>query len=373
MVNHIDSWIERAQSYSLSLVIRHRDNFLDPVNSALSLLTNHKWKSITLDGDTRILAILKELELSNLEMLESFSLSTRFYFKFSPIDALRYTPKLKTQSLCFNYTVAFDMLSFPWRQLTSLTITLWDNNIVVDTILRASVNLEEFIINGNYYGSGSNDSISLNYLRKLHTLSDHNKFLLSLKTPSIQDFAVKANDFKYLSYDVVYDYIEKNSSTLLKLSIAPSESGLVDTIPYLRSLVELKLYDNDCENDGLITMYEILSSLVVNSKMDPSTIPLPRLEVLEIICQATEENQRTFMKVVDSRWWSDEEENARQKEGQRSLSRIKRSVLMNVHTELNMFCRDDVDVLRAQGLSIEYLAPFDGMDDDDFYTPGYYA
>ena len=77
------------------------------------------------------------------------------------------------------------------------------------------------------------------------------------------------------------------------------------------------------------------------------------------------------MTVIDSRWWSDEEENARQKQGQQSLSRIKRSVLMNVRTELNMFCRDDVEALRAQGMSIEYLAPFDGMDEDDFYTMHY--
>ena len=44
------------------------------------------------------------------------------------------------------------------------------------------------------------------------------------------------------------------------------------------------------------------------------------------------------------------------------------SVLMNVHTELNMFCRDNVEILRAQGLSIAYLAPFDGMDEDNFCT-----
>ena len=81
---------------------------------------------------------------------------------------------------------------------------------------------------------------------------------------------------------------------------------------------------------------------------------------------------KLFMKVIESRWWSDEEENARQKQGQRSLSRIKRSVLLNVHTELNLFCRNDVDILRAQGMSIEYLAPFDGMDKDDFYTSRYY-
>ncbi|KAF8802156.1 hypothetical protein BYT27DRAFT_7197241 [Phlegmacium glaucopus] len=107
--------------------------------------------------------------------------------------------------------------------------------------------------------------------------------------------------------------------------------------------------------------------------MDPSTIPLPRLETLEIICQATEDNQRMFMKVIDSRRWSDEEENRRQKLGQRSLSRIKYAVLMNAHTELNTFCRNDVDDLRAQGMKIEYLAPFDGMDKDDFYTSGYYG
>jgi hypothetical protein len=134
--------------------------------------------------------------------------------------------------------------------------------------------------------------------------------------------------------------------------------------------VELKLYDYNYDDRGSIIMYEILSSLVVNSEMD---IPLPRLEALEIICHATEENQRMFMKVIDSRWWSDEEENARQKRGQRSLSRIKRSVLLNVHHELNMFCRDDVDVLRAQGMSIEYLAPFDGMEEDGFYTSRYHV
>ena len=44
---------------------------------------------------------------------------------------------------------------------------------------------------------------------------------------------------------------------------------------------------------------------------------------------------------------------------------------MNVRTELNMFCRDDVEALRAQGMSIKYLAPFDGMDEDDFYTMHY--
>ena len=72
--------------------------------------------------------------------------------------------------------------------------------------------------------------------------------------------------------------------------------------------------------------------------------------------------------VINSRWWSDEEEIARQKQGERSLPRIKRSVLIHVHTELSMFCIDDVNVLRTQGMSIEYLAPFDGMDEDDFYA-----
>ena len=43
-------------------------------------LTNNnanKWESITLDGDASILSILKELEFTNLEILESFSLLPR--------------------------------------------------------------------------------------------------------------------------------------------------------------------------------------------------------------------------------------------------------------------------------------------------------
>ena len=382
MDNHINSWIERARSYPLSLVIRERGFPSVPFYSVLTLISKHRWKSITLDsGDTSILSILKDVEFSNLEMLESFSLATRFYdtYPTSPPDALRYAPKLKTLSLHTNHHVVFDTLPFPWRQLTSLTITFWDRtnrNIGLD-ILQACENLEEFIIKGNCNGSGSDDSksVTLNYLRKLHTHCSHNAFLPFLTTPYIQDLAIKASHSKYLYDDnVVYDYIKKNGSTLLKLSIAPvtSHNGFVGSIPYLRSLVELKLYDNDYDNDGSIKIYEILSSLVVTPEMDPSTIALPQLESLEIVCQATEENQRMFMKVINSRWWSDEEENARQKRGQRSLSRIKHSVLLNVHTELNMFCTDNVDVLRAEGMNIKYLAPFDGMDNDDFYTSHYY-
>ena len=384
MENYIDLWIERANPYPLSLAIKKQGDFLDPVSSVVDLITEYQWKSITLDsGHTSILSILKKLKFSNLEMLESFSLKLRLYdvsytkLSLGLLDTLRYAPKLKTLSFHIINAVAFDTLPFPWKQLTSLTITLWNqnnNNIGVD-ILQACVNLEEFIINGNCDGQGSNSSITLNYLQKLHTHCLHSKFLLSLNTPSIQDLAVKSSVFKYLSFDNgVYDYIKKNGSTLLKLSIAPSHQKLVESIPNLRSLVELKLYDNNYDDDGSIMMYEILSSLVVNRdpETDPSTIPLPRLEALDIICQATEENQRMFMKVIKSRWWSDEEENARQKQGQRSLSRIKRSVLLNVHTELNVFCRDDVDVLRAQGMSIEYLALFDGMEKDDFYTSRYY-
>jgi hypothetical protein len=125
--------------------------------------------------------------------------------------------------------------------------------------------------------------------------------------------------------------------------------------------VEFKLYDDKHDDDG--SVYEILSFLVVNPEMDPSTIPLPRLEALKIICHPTKENRRTFMKVIESRWWSDrdEEENAIQKQGQRSLSRIslKRSIIMNVHNdELNMFNRDDADVLRAQDMTIfSFLLP----------------
>ena len=142
---------------------------------------------------------------------------------------------------------------------------------------------------------------------------------------------------------------------------------LFGTIPYLRSLVELKIYDSDCDDDGSKMVEEILNNLEVEPEMDHSTILLPRLEALEIICHATEDIQRIFMKVIGSRWWSDEEENVRQKQGGRSLSRIKRSVLLNVHTKLNMFYGDDVNILREQGMSIEYLSPFDGMAEDDFY------
>ena len=369
--NHVDSWIERAHSYPLTLVIRKRKGFLDPVHRVRTLITKHQWKSITLDSDdTSILSIVKELEFSNLEMLESFSLALQFddfNSKSSSIPpvALRCAPNLKTLNLDLQYDVAFDTLPFPWRQLTSLTMTFWSEysrHIDLD-ILQTCVNLEELTIDYRNWGiSGSNDLITLNYLRKLHILCYENMFLLFLDTPSIQDFAVIHDD--YFGYtDGVRDYVKKNGSTLLKLSIAPYHGILLESIPNLRSLVKLRL--DDCHYDTYeSTTYEVLSFLVVNPEMEPSSLPLPRLEELEVICKATEENQRMFVEVIASRWWSDEEENAKQKQGQRSLARIKRSVLMNVHIKLNMLYGDDVDILRAKGMSIEYLAPFDGMDGD---------
>ena len=380
MDHHIDSWIQRAHSYPLSLVIRKQGGFLDPVDSVLiTYIADHQWKSITLESNDRsILTILERLEFSNVEMLESFKFSrtSRVSSKFKFPDALRYAPKLKTLSLNIHDRVVFDTLPFPWSQLTSLTIMFWDNyydSIAVE-ILQACVNLEEFIVAGEC--DGSSPWYTLNYLRKLHIHGNNKVFLLPLKSPSIQDFSIRTSGLKYFhrdDHEVYYNYIEKNSSTLLKLSIAPSHNRFLKSIPYLRTLVELKLYDNYYE-DGSIMVYNILSFLVVDpAERDPSTIPLPRLEALEVTCQATEKNQRMFVKVIDSRWWSDEEENARQIQGQRSLSRIKRSVLMNVHTEYNMFCRDDVDFLRGQGMSIEYLTFFNGMDEDDFYNSSYYS
>ena len=140
-------------------------------------------------------------------------------------------------------------------------------------ILRACVNLEEFIMDSYHDdGDGSNDSITLNYLRKLHTQGIGERLLLSLNTPSIQDLAMKESWQKYFRDKAFYEYIKKIGSTLLKLSIAPSHSRFVESIPYLRSLVELKLYDNNYDDDGSIKRYEILSSLVV----DPGNGPIHR-------------------------------------------------------------------------------------------------
>ena len=367
MDNHINSWIERAHSHPLSLVIIHPDSrgFLDPVDSALTLFTNdRKWKSITLGGDTSIVSILEKLEFSSLEMLESFSVEQQFttFAELAFPDTLRHAPKLKTLNLyCCHYP---HTLPFPWAQLTSLTISFWNNNTSVRVLL-ACENLEELSIKEGVL-EVDNFSITLNHLRKLQMAYPRSVFLPCLDTPSIQELAIETRELDDIYETEVLAYIGKNGSTLLKLSISPPASIFVDTIPHLRSLVELKLYDNNCNQNKSMMMFKTLSSLVVKPEMEPSTIPLPRLEVLEITCHATKANQKMFMKVIGSRWWSDEEENARQKRGQSSLSRIKRSVLMNVHTELGMFYRDDVNLLRAQGMSIEYLAPFDGMEKDDF-------
>ena len=374
MDHHIDSWIQRAHSYPLSLVIRKQGGFLDPVDSVLiTYIADHQWKSITLESNDRsILTILERLEFSNVEMLESFKFSrtSRVYSKSKFPDALRYAPKLKTLSLNIHDRVVFDTLPFPWSQLTSLTIMFWDNyydSIGVE-ILQACVNLEEFIVAGEC--DGSSPWYTLNYLRKLHIHGNNKVFLLPLKSPSIQDFSIRTSGLKFFhrdGHEVYYNYIEKNSSNSLSPHLTIDFSKAFHTSELLwnsNSMITIMKTDR-----SWCTIFLVFSW----STRRKGTLPLPRLEALEVTCQATEKNQRMFVKVIDSRWWSDEEENARQIQGQRSLSRIKRSVLMNVHTEYNMFCRDDVDFLRGQGMSIEYLTFFNGMDEDDFYNSSYYS
>ena len=276
MNNHIDSWIERAHSYPLSLIIRLHYGFVDPVDNARTLLPNHNWKSIILDGngdDSSIVSILKQLQFANLEMLERFSLSPRFPLSSKPSfgDALRNAPRLKSLQLCIEGydPFEFETLPFPWRQLTSLILMAGGNEILVD-VLRACVNLEELIKDGSSdeLGSSDSDSITLTYLRKLHLSFAPRMFLPSLKTPSMQDFAIKACGSKYIYNTSIFEYIERIGGTLLKLSILPSESKLVDVIPSLRSLVELKLYDNNCEEDGSRMALEILTCLVVKPEME---------------------------------------------------------------------------------------------------------
>ena len=157
MDNYIDSRIERAHSYPLSLVIKKQPEgyFLDPhtVDSLLTLIAKRRLKSITLDysaledEDTGILSILKRIEFPNLEILESYSLTTEVHSQLSLPNPLQFAPMLKTLSLKIHHRVSFDMLPFPWRQLTSMTIVLFfHHSMGVLDILQACVKLEEFIV-----------------------------------------------------------------------------------------------------------------------------------------------------------------------------------------------------------------------------------
>ena len=155
MDNYIASRIERAHSFPLSLVIKKQQEVWDAqtIDSVLALIPKYRWKSIILDSSdhTNTLSILKMLEFSNLEMLENFSLTPRDYSKLSLPNALQHASELTTLTLKIFYPVSFDILPIPWRQLTSLTIRLWNNvpiNILDLDILQACVKLEEFIIGG---------------------------------------------------------------------------------------------------------------------------------------------------------------------------------------------------------------------------------
>ena len=142
-----------------------------------------------------------------------------------------------------------------------------------------------------------------NYLRKPHI------FLLSLKTPSP---SILNYDFSWRQASWNISTVTTMASTNLNLYIHWKEWLNPDSAqtlsPHL-TVVDFKFSkafhssellwkssstNNSCENDRSIIMYNlnIPSSLAVNPEMDPSTIPLPRLEALEITCQVTKKNQK---------------------------------------------------------------------------------
>ena len=102
-----------AHSHPLSLFFRSACNATtidDASKRVLSLLTKHRWKLIDLDlraSGPNVLSILLEflddLKLSNLKMLESFSLTSSDLFDFSLPNSLRRAPKLKTLNLYIAY------------------------------------------------------------------------------------------------------------------------------------------------------------------------------------------------------------------------------------------------------------------------------
>ena len=92
MDNHINSWIlvERARSYPLSLSMVIKKMFWILSTALLTFFPTINGNRLHLTVIYSILYILKELEFSDLEKLESF-----FVPNHLP-DAPRYAPKLKT-------------------------------------------------------------------------------------------------------------------------------------------------------------------------------------------------------------------------------------------------------------------------------------
>ena len=118
-------------------------------------------------------------------------------------------------------------------------------------ILRACVNVEELFIKDGYSDIlGSNDSITLSYLRKLHINCAHRVFLISLETPYIQDFAIVRRVGLNISTTLT-------SSTTLKRMARSCSNTLSPHVKVHLFVIEFHTSDHLWSSNSIITIVNV--------------------------------------------------------------------------------------------------------------------
>ena len=157
-------------------------------------------------------------------------------------------------------------------------------------------------------------------------------------------------------------FIDASKSTLRKFSISSiSDFDLVVMFEGMNTLSEFKVVGNDDFSwetlDAMIVkdrrMVTAMSEQTDDEDRDEegSEILLPNLEALHVICKTYFQVQKSFLNVVRSRWWPEDDSR------DRAVVRLKTASLQSISEDERPVFGAEADDPRCQGLDIEMLAP----------------
>ncbi|KAF8951914.1 hypothetical protein BDZ97DRAFT_1882542 [Flammula alnicola] len=403
---YIETYIHRARSRPLSLIYKHHRVPYDPTGVIRKVAKDCQWKVISLTSTKMSFPpIIKSLMATSWDVLESLTLDG-CKDGFSTVESrsreskadlrLISASRLTKLRIAVYSPIDSRILQAPWSQLTELYLkmTSASRRKILD-ILRQSSKLEIFTLNADDFENLDDalaDRIHLKRLRKLHF---HSHSLLvsritdALETPNLEDLVV---DARYKPRDFsnensrLKNYLKHWAPPLRRLWLSGVGSEDIKAlVPVLKELEELTLVT--LEDEDMVFPQDILSPLTIrhgpkkkvddwsqeSNDSDDSddsdddieyyyyyetkdySVPLPKLKVLKVIDQALPKHQEAFIRLVQSRWWPDEED-----VNPRPFVRLRSASFQNRNEDHRAAVADQVEALSKEGLDINVLMPREG-------------
>ncbi|KAF8967555.1 hypothetical protein BDZ97DRAFT_528913 [Flammula alnicola] len=391
---YIETYIHRARSRPLSLIYKHHRVPYDPTGVIRKVAKDCQWKVISLTSTKMSFPpIIKSLMATSWDVLESLTLdgckdgfsTVESCFRESKADLrLIAASRLKKLRIAIYSPIDSRILQAPWSQLTELYLkmTSASRRKILD-ILRQSPKLEIFTLNAEVFENLDDVVANRIHLKRLRKLHFHSHSLLisritdALVTPNLEDLIVDARDeppdFSNEN-SRLKKYLKKCAPPLRRLWLSGVGSEDVEAlVPILEELEELTLVTLEEVDEDMLLPLTVRygpkkkvddwseesdksdDDIEYYSETEDYSVPLPKLKVLKIIGQVLPHHQKAFIRLVQSRWWPDEED-----VNPRPFARLRSASFQNRNEDHRAAVADQVEALSKEGLDINVLMPREG-------------